>query len=235
MGRRTEYAPGTFSWIELAGPRARDAAAFHAALHGWSTNGDGTFRLDGDVVAGIAAPGAAGPPGWLSSVTVADTRAVAARAVALGGTADGSLLTDPQGAVLGVHTAERRPGAARVNEPGALTMNELVTPDLDAARAYYEGVFGWTTEAFGDAAEGPAMVLVLNRGAVNASMIEAPSAAAHWRPCLAVDSVADAVERVVALGGSVVLAPATIPDGTLAVAADPQGAPFSLFAGDLDP
>jgi predicted enzyme related to lactoylglutathione lyase len=232
MGRRNGYAPGTFSGVELATRDHAAATGFYGGLFGWSADGDGVLRLGGDAVAGLVAPGRDDvPAGWLSTVTVDDAAAVGRRAAAHGGGAAGELIIDPQGAVVAVRAATAWPGAARVNEPGCLCMNELITPDLDAARAFYEPVFGWATQAFG----GPEMVLVLNRGAVNGSMIAVERVPAHWRPCFAVTSTGEALRQVRELGGTVLSEPLEIPDGSLAVAADPEGNPFSLFAGDLDP
>lgn len=216
MGIRTSYPPGTFSWVELVTTDAAAATAFYGALFGWTANGDGTFRLDGDAVAGLATDREGVAPGWLSAVT--------------SGEGDDGLVTDPQGASLLLRPPSRGMGAERVNEAGCLVMNELITPDLAAARTHYEGAFGWTTEPFGEG-----MALVFNDGWVNASMIAAGTGPAHWRPCFAVRSIEAALGRVEALGGTTVHDPVTIPDGTLAVAADPHGAVFSLYTGELDP
>ena len=232
MGRRERYAPGTFSGVELAARDRADATGFYSGLFGWSVDGDDVWRLGGDAVAGLVAPGRDDvPAGWLSVVTVDDVAAVGGRAGAHGGGAAGELITDPQGAVLAVRAATAWRGAARVNEPGCLCMNELITPGIEAAGAFYEPVFGWSMQAFG----GAEMALVLNHGAVNGSMIAVPGGPAHWRPCFAVTSTEEALGRVRELGGTVVAEPLEIPDGSLAVAADPEGNPFSLFAGDLDP
>ncbi len=37
------------------------------------------------------------------------------------------------------------------------------------------------------------------------------------------------------LGGKEILGPLEIPDGSIAIALDPQGALFGLFAGEVDP
>ena len=213
MARRASYSPGTFSWVELITTDAAASAAFYEGLFGWRTDADGVFRLGGDAVAGIARGN--GPlSGWLNAVTVADT--------------DAGLVMDPQGAVLALRGPTAR-AAERVNEIGALCMNELLTPDLDAASAHYADALGWTTEAFGTG-----MRLVYNRGAVNASMIATDAGPARWRPCFVVASPEAALRRVEELGGRIVSGPIEIPDGVHAVAADPHGNEFSLFHGQLD-
>jgi uncharacterized protein len=146
-----------------------------------------------------------------------------------------AVLEDPQGATFAVWQPRARIGAERVNDAGCLCMNELATTDVEAAPSFYEGLFGWTTEAVG-APDGPPMVFAHNGGTLNASLFAADAgAAAHWRPCFAVASTETAVARVRELGGTEVGEPLHLPDGTIAMVRDPQGALFTLFAGETDP
>jgi predicted enzyme related to lactoylglutathione lyase len=161
MGKRSSYAPGTFSWVDLATMDAAAAKAFYTDLFGWDTEdtdaGGGAVytlcRIDGDTVCGMfeispemRAEGA--PPNWTNYVTVADADAAAARVQELGGEViDGAfdvldagrmaVLKDPQGAVFAVWQPRGRIGAERVNDVGCLCINELTTTDADAARAFY--------------------------------------------------------------------------------------------------
>ncbi len=57
-----------------------------------------------------------------------------------------AVLADPTGAVFGIWQAGTNVGAGVVNEPGAITWNELNTRDPEAAKAFYGVVFGWTFE-----------------------------------------------------------------------------------------
>jgi predicted enzyme related to lactoylglutathione lyase len=231
MGIRTTYTPGTFSWVDLETNDIGSARAFYGGLLGWRDD-DGVARIDDDAVAGLA-ESSAPDPRWTSYVNVDDVGATLARAEALGATVvDGrvALLRDPQGALLGL----RHGGADRVNDPGSLCMNELVAPDLGAARAFYEQLFGWTTADmdFGSLGSG---AFVMNGGRVNGSMLQAPNGdPAHWRACFTVASMAAALERVSALGGEVVGGPGEIGDGSHAVVRDAQGVVIALFAGDTD-
>jgi uncharacterized protein len=251
MGKRESYAPGTLSWVDLATTDAAAAKAFYTALFGWETEdtdaGGGSVytmcRLGGDAVCGMfEMPGAA--PSWTSYVTVEDADAAALRATELGGSrlqdafdvldaGRMAMLGDPQGAVFAVWQPRARIGAERVNEIGCLCNNELATTDLDAARTFYEGLFGWTTERIDTGPDGPEIISVYNRGTLNAnfSVGDPP----HWRTYFAVESVETTLERVRDMGGSVVFGPLAIPAGSFAIALDPQGAVFGLFAGELDP
>jgi predicted enzyme related to lactoylglutathione lyase len=94
MGARTEYAPGTFCWTDLATTDVAGATAFYTELFGWRTAalpgqaaGDYTLLLVGDaLVAALYPAGESMHPAWLSYVSVVDADATAARALDLGGT-----------------------------------------------------------------------------------------------------------------------------------------------------
>jgi uncharacterized protein len=104
---------------------------------------------------------------------------------------------------------------------------------MAAARSYYEGLFGWTTEMVAD---DPPMGLAHNDGTLNASFGAVEDGAPpHWRPYFTVESVDQSLGRVGELGGRGLFGPAEIFDGTIALALDPQGALFALFEGEVDP
>ena len=260
MGTRARYAPGTFSWVDLATTDSAAARTFYTELFGWQTQdeeaGGGAVytmcHLGGDAICGLfelstdmRAAGVA--PSWTSYVSVADADAAAARAQDLGAGAAGdpfdvldagrmALVTDPQGAAFAVWEPRTRIGAERVNDVGCLCMNELATSDLDAARAFYERLFGWTTELADAGPPGAPRAFAHNGGALNASFFAvAGGAPPHWRPCFTVESTEAAVVRTRELGGNVLQTPLELDDGTIATMLDPQGAVFSVFAGEVDP
>ena len=260
MGKRTSYPTGTFSWDDLATTDAAAAKDFYAGMFGWEMDdgraaGGGVYtvcHLDGDAVAGLyemteemRATGA--PPNWLSYVTVDDADAAVARAKELGGDAVDdafdvtdlgrmAVLSDPQGAVFAVWQPGTRTGAERVNDVGCLTINELTTTGVDAARAFYGDLFGWTTETVDTGPGGPLIVSVYNDGNLNANISTAqPGEPPHWRPYFTVESVETAHDRARELGGTALFGPLMIPGGGIAIARDPQGAVFALFEGRVDP
>jgi predicted enzyme related to lactoylglutathione lyase len=259
VGPRTSYSPGTFSWVDLSTTDPVAAVAFYGNLFGWEADdmdaGGGatytTCRIDGDAVCGLfemsadmRAAGAA--PCWMSYVTVEDADATAARALDLGGITISdafdvldagrmAVLADPPGAVFAVWQARARIGAERVNDVGCLTMNELTTPDIDAARSFYERLFGWTTEPIDTGPDGPTMRSVFNRGSLNGTLTAGNFGPPHWRPYFTVESTESALERLGALGGTTLVGPIPVPSGSFAIVADPQGAEFALFEGETDP
>src|SRR4051812_10410720 len=155
MGERTSYAPGTFSWAELATSDAEAAKDFYTRLFGWSYDdrpvGEGqVYSMAQRAGANVAALFTATeqPPHWNCYVTVSSADETAGRVASLGGTviaepfdvfASGrmAVFSDPAGATLAVWQPGDHIGASRVNEPGALTWTDLVTPGPEQAAAFY--------------------------------------------------------------------------------------------------
>ena len=260
MGKRTSYEPGTFSWVDLATTDAEAAKSFYSELFGWETQdedaGGGAVytlcRLGGDRVCGIY--GMTGgmramgvPPNWTSYVTVEDAGAAAEQVDALGGgvisgpfdahTAGRmAIAKDPQGAVFALWQPLERIGAERVNDVGCLCMNDLATTDVDAARAFYESLFGWTTETVGERPDSIPLALGYNGDSMNASFSRAEEGVpAHWLAYFTVEDVASTLERTRELDGGDLVGPLEMFEGTIGIARDPQGAAFGLFAGEVDP
>ncbi|HEY2177850.1 MAG TPA: VOC family protein [Caulobacteraceae bacterium] len=117
-----------------------------------------------------------------------------------------------------------------MSSQGQFVWYELMTPDPPAARGFYEGVIGWTSEDVGGGAywtfntdEGGVAGLVALAGD---SMVTSPA----WAGYVAVDDVDDYAGRFTAAGGTVIRPPAEIPGiGRSAMVTDPQGAALVLF------
>lgn len=214
--------------------------------------------IEGDAVAGLysqpeqqRAQGV--PPFWFSYVTVASADAAAERAAELGAEVHAgpfdvveagrmAVIADPTGAMIGVWEPRQSIGARRVNDPGCMTWNELTTGDPGRAIDFYGALFGWRFEPL-DTGGGPPYWSIAHAGAAggrNGSMRELAleDAERGMRPAwLTYFTVADAdaaVERGAAAGGTVLVPAFEIPTGRIAILADPQGAAFGLFAGDVD-
>lgn len=264
MGKRTEYAPGVFCWVELSTTDQPSAKDFYGEILGWEYDESPlphggaytTARVDGDAVAAIqdqpeAQRSAGAPPNWFSYVSVADADAAARRAGELGGSVHAepfdvmehgrmAVVADPTGAMFGVWQPNAHIGAQRVNDPGCLTMNELATSDIEAAKRFYEGLFGWRFEEL-DTGGGPPYWSIRHEGAANAlngGARELTGAQAgmppHWLPYFTVASVDRALEVAGASGGRTLFGPAEIPAGKVAALGDAQGAGFAVFEGAVD-
>ncbi len=279
MAEQDRYIPGVPCWIDASEPDPQAAAEFYAGLFGWEIEDvmppESPVRYlvgrrgGGDVAALASAP-EDGPRTavWNTYVWVEDADEAAAKAQAAGGTVlaaprdvgeDGrmAVLADPAGAAFRVWQARRHRGATVVNEHGALNFNDLVTPDLEAAQAFYGAVFGWEllgtgTEAmwalpgYGDFLEARRPGLREQMAAMGAPerfedvvasvRVIGPDEAhvsPRWGVTFAVDDADVVAARATELGGEVVVPPFDVPWVRMAVVRDPQGAEF--VAGQFVP
>lgn len=113
---------------------------------------------------------------------------------------------------------------------GRFVWYDLLTPDPDAAVAFYRDVVGWSSKPFpgGDA---PYTMFVGPQGPLaGATKPVQAGLPPRWVSNVYVDDVDQTAAKAVELGGRV-LAPAADypPVGRLAVLADPQGAPINIF------
>lgn len=247
MPERTQHAPGTPSWVDLQTSDPDGAKKFYGAMFGWDYDdqpvGEGAVysmaTKNGKHVAAIAGEPPEGVPShWNTYVTVKDVDATAAQVPGSGGTVIAppfdvmdagrmSVIADPTGAMLCIWQPKGNIGAALVNEHGTLTWNELMSPDLPAATAFYEKIFGWkaapvldgsyTELKLGDRSIG---------GAMKPPMEGIPPL---WGIYFAVDDADKAVEIAKSNGGSLIQGPMDIEPGRFAVLADPAGAMFSVI------
>lgn len=258
MSERSEYAPGTPSWVDVSVPDPEAAGDFYSAIFGWDIGepGDpeetGGYRMAslGDKnVAGISPiMGEGQPPSWTTYVTTDDADATAEKVTDAGGTVFAepfdvmdagrmAVFADPTGAVFAVWQPKLHPGAQLVNEPGTLGWNELNTRDPDAAKDFYAAVFGWRGEKFEMEGEGPDYVVWRLDGEENGvgGMLDMRGQVpdeipAHWMVYFNVDDTDATVEQVSERGGDVVVGPEEIPNvGRFAVLRDPQGAHFAVI------
>jgi uncharacterized protein len=258
MGERSEYTPGTFSWVDLSTTDQDAAKTFYGALFGWQADdrpiGDGSvysmMQIDGHNVAAISGQpqqqrDAGVPPLWNSYVTVASADEAAQRAGELGGTVHApafdvldagrmAVIQDPQGAYVMAWEPRANIGAGLVNAPGALVWNELQSPDLDASVSFYGDLFGWRLEEFTGM---PMRYMGIKVGEhANGGMMapEAPTPP-FWLVYFGVADIDAGIAKVKALGGTLLSGPIDIQIAKLAVVQDPQGAVFALYAGELEP
>jgi uncharacterized protein len=253
MGKRTEHAPGTFSWVDLTTSDAAGAKEFYGALFGWAFEdneipGGGVYsmcKVDGDYVAAIPDATDQFPPHWNNYVTVASADDAAAKAKELGANVIEepfdvmeagrmAVLADPTGAPLCVWEPRRAIGAGRVNEPGCLTWNELHTPDPDKALEFYAGLFGWSSEEMDTGEGNPSYAVIRNGDRTNGGVMPAQEGEPpNWVPYFVVESRDDAVAKAKELGGQEVFQ-VDMEQGRIAIVADPQGATFAVFEGEVD-
>jgi uncharacterized protein len=246
MGEVTEYPEGTFCWIDLGTPDVAGAKAFYGGVFGWEMDETGPgytlCRRDGRDVTGIHQHAEEEGAHWSSYISVRDADATAAAAVALGatvevepsdvpGTSRVAALRDPTGAAVALWQPMGFIGAGLVNEVGSWTWNELVTPDVDGARSFYTGLFGWTAQDLpGPLPRVSFQVGDLLIGGAHAPTEAEAAAGPEWTVSFRVADADETAERILQLGGRVLLPPIDIPVGRFSIVADPLGASFTIAA-----
>ena len=121
-----------------------------------------------------------------------------------------------------------------VGHHGRFVWYELMTSDVEAAKAFYAKVVGWDTQ---DAlTPGTAYTLFIARKATVSGLVELPEAARkmgarpRWIGYVGVNDVDATAERAKHLGGAVRVPPKEIPNvSRSSVIADPQMAPLALL------
>jgi hypothetical protein len=237
----------------------QDAAkTFYGGLFGWtyddSPAGEGVVysmaKVDGKYVGAISPQlqqqrEAGVPPAWNSYVTVENADATAAKARELGATVHAepfdvmeagrmAVIQDPQGAWFLIWQPGQHIGAQLVNVPGALSWNELGSPDIEASSKFYGDLFGWTTSPMegGD----PSYLVVSNSGRGNGGIRPPapPGTPPFWLVYFATGDIEASLAKVSDLGGNVLVGSTDIGIAKIAVGQDPQGAVFALYDGQLE-
>ncbi|HSV67828.1 MAG TPA: VOC family protein [Mycobacteriales bacterium] len=253
MSERTSYLPGVPCWVDLATTDPAGANRFYGELFGWTVHDQGAefgnygmAELRGKTVAGIGPvpPGSQSPPAWSTYLASPDIDETVATVKEAGGmvvmgpmdVGDAGRLAfaqDPAGAFVGFWEAKDHPGAQLVNEPGAVAWNELVVRDAAAADRFYQALFGYELEKV----DGPpdfdyVLVKVGDDGVAGRYLAGAevpPEVPPHWLTYFAVEDTDAVAEKITALGGTVVRAPADTPYGRMATCVDPAGATFAII------
>ena len=120
------------------------------------------------------------------------------------------------------------------DKTGKFVWFDLLTDDVEAAKRFYGGLFGWQFEA----ADHPRYTLVKHEGKPIAGIVSAKDTSpkeygGRWLTSLSVPNVVAAVDLVRAKGGAVHEEPRRIADrGVMAIVTDPQGAQFVLLRSD---
>lgn len=248
--------PGEPIWYELLTDDIDKARHFYGAVIGWKiaapmlkVPGAESYEMIGRADGGFA--GGAMPltaemkaggarPGWLTYFGVADVDASVAKLRELGG----GVFMDPfdipmVGRVALVSDAQGVPfylmrGASAgtsdvfAEEPGLgrCGWNELMTPDLDAALAFYDELLDLKVNERMDMGPdyGPYCFLDAGSKRIGAAMKGEPMG---WRFYFHVADIDAAKAAVEANGGAVLMGPHEVPGGSrIIVATDPSGAEF---------
>src|SRR5262245_17157969 len=175
MPERDGYIPGVPCWVDTSQPDPEAAAKFYGDLFGWKLEDvmppeSGVHywmaQIDGKNVAAVGSIPKEAPQiaMWNTYIWVDSADDTAAKVNDAGGkvmmepfdvmeSGRMAAFTDPEGAAIMVWQANQHKGAQLVNDPGTLNFNALNTRDADAAKPFYEAVFGWKTLDVGGGTE----------------------------------------------------------------------------------
>ena len=253
----TNYPPGAFTWADAVSTDQAKSRTFYAGLMGWQPDevpmGDGMtytmFKQDGENICGLgpmmADQQAQGTPSyWNNYVAVDDVDSIVSKITAAGGTVimppmdvfdSGRMLViqDPTGAMLGLWQARNHHGSGLVNIPGAVTWNELTTPNPQQAMDFYRQVFGWSYEKM----DGVEYYTVSNKGRPNGGIMPPAEGMEamppNWAVYFSIENIDETVTRAAQLGGKV-LTPVMDAGGIgrFAFIADPTGAVAGFIQND---
>ena len=243
--------PGKFNWFEHASGDPAKARAFYEALFGWKI---ATVPLGGqgydliqhatEGIGGIVATADGAPAGWISYLSVPNVDEAFAAALAAGATAvkppwdfppvgRGADIRDPGGAAVRLwkNAEGDRPDTENV-PAGDWLWNELLTPDVDKALAFYESVFGYSHEEMKMGPQGKYFILKSPDGRSRAGLMKTPhdGMPSMWTPYVKVEQADETAARVAPLGGTLLMPPEDVPTvGRLCALSDPLGAPIAFI------
>jgi predicted enzyme related to lactoylglutathione lyase len=233
---------GTFRTALLHTRDVGSAARFYGAVFGWQLQDGATpsFTLHGQRVAGIRRTTTDDNHDnlWVPYVAVDDVAAAAGAAVQAGGTIANSsidphdagrrsVITDPEGAVIGLCTPADDQALTLTAGAGTIWWAEVLAQTPSVLQELYAHLFQWhSTEQ--PLAPHP-LYVVWKRGekAVGGLLPigEDWNTSPRWQVLFQVDDLDAAVARVVAAGGTVEFGPLDVPRaGLLTSVRDPRGA-----------
>lgn len=118
-------------------------------------------------------------------------------------------------------------------EHGSIHWSELLTSDVEGAKAFYKTTAGWSFEAM---AMPKSTYWICSAGGkpvagiMDVAATDNPDAGSRWMTYVAVDDVDKAAEQATAGGGSVAHGPFDIPGvGRIAIVVDPAGAVVGMM------
>ena len=254
MTTRDTAPIGSPCWADLWTSDVEGSRRFYSELFGWQAEepspdfgGYFMFTREGVPVAGGMGdmPGMPAQDVWKIYLSTDDITKTLDAAVAEGAqivspsmpVADlgtQAVLIDPTGATVGVWQPGTFPGFTVLDEPGAPSWSELHTRDHAGAVAFYRSAFRWETDAVGDSDEFRYTVMRNPdgegelAGIMDSSAFLPEGVPAHWSLYWNVVDVRATLDKVKALGGSVVMDCERTPYGDLATVTDPAGALFKL-------
>jgi hypothetical protein len=148
-----------------------------------------------------------------------------------------AIVRDPGGAAVSLWQPGTHFGAELVNVPGSFCWNELITPEPEAAQAFYGDLFGWNFER-DDNPENDYW-MIRHAGRLNGGLMRRPPQMGEippaWMVYFHVANLPESLTKVTELGGTIFSEPMEIGVGTFAVIGDAEGGASILIQMSVEP
>jgi predicted enzyme related to lactoylglutathione lyase len=249
-----QHTPGRFVWGDLVTADVAAAASFYGKVFGWTFETYGgeddrdTYTLalaDGLPIGGMvfdqrAMKGKTPSARWIGLISVADVKASAAAVAAAGGKVvydpvmlgergETAVFKDPEGVLFGVVNSKNGDPADFAGDVNEWYWIDLWTADVEKAATFYRAVVGFETLPIAD--DGPRSGLhLLSGGFARAGIMQkqGEQSSSTWLPYIRVADARLSAEAARSAGGKVLLEPLAMSRATVAIIADPTGAPVGI-------
>jgi len=249
-----QHTPGRFVWGELVTSDVAAAAGFYSKVFGWTFETYGgdddrdTYTLalaDGLPIGGLvfdqrAMKGTTPSARWVGLISVADVKASAAAVTAGGGKVvyapvmlgergETAVFKDPEGVLFGVVNSKNGDPPDYAGDVNEWYWVDLWTADVEKAATFYRAVVGYETLPIAD--DGPRSGMnLLSGGFARAGIMQKRSkkTSSTWLPYIRVADAKASAEAAKSAGGKVLLQPVAMSGATVAIVADPTGAPVGI-------
>ncbi|MEN3309944.1 MAG: uncharacterized protein V7603_6146 [Micromonosporaceae bacterium] len=115
-------------------------------------------------------------------------------------------------------------------DSGVPNWADLGSPDMDAAKRFYAGVFGWDPQDTGPDTGGYTMFHKDGAAVAGLGPLQGPDQPPAWTIYIATDDANATAAKVEAAGGKVLMAPMDVMEqGRMAIFMDPTGAVFGVW------
>lgn len=239
---------GKIVWYDLFTNDIAASSDFYAALFGWEMenleNRDDakTVLLKGYPVANIMERDMkAGESQWLGYISVEQVEKSASTVIANGGyilkeafdmpdRGRVAIVKDSQGAPFGMLVSPYGDPLDFALAEGEWLGGELWTKDVDVAAKFYQELAGYVVVPV-DVHEKVEYRLLFKGEEPRAGLVSIPGdrASPQWVPYVAVTNIQATVDKAVALGGKILIAPdMAVKNGHVAIMKDPTGAVFGM-------
>lgn len=246
-----QVSTGHVAWHDLITPNLEISKAFYSGLLGWTwrapSGGEEVVYVVGELqgvgMAGLAESkeGKGNPSQWITYFSVDDMKRsvkvatdsgakVVVKPTTTGSWHDESaLLTDPQGAAFALMKPGIRPNDSVTAMINGWLWVELWTVNPADAAVFYAWLLGYEEKQV--KVGGQDYTLLQRDSTPVAGLLKIPveGVRPNWLPTIRVADVHATVEKAVALGGRVIMAPSeAVRNSTVAIIADPTGAVFTV-------